>query len=293
MGSSANSRDDQDRTVPLGVPDLDRDLAGGVKPGTTVLPIGPVGSGPAEFAWSCAIMHGNWQTDSELFELEYRNFDQPLHRPDEVHYYSVVDRTDQLRTHLESIANPKWVDVALENITIHSLADELSDLGIVRPTQEGGFEYEAYDSGNVAPYKEFLYAFADQFSESLTNELVIVDSLSDFLPLMYRYLKPSDLFFAVQTITHEVESSDSILIAPANSGFYNRREQAFVERPFEVVLRCDWFGQGGQRRRTLELSKFPEFWVENPGIERVVYDVTLERNQFGISSIEKLPPSKW
>ncbi|MFW5938669.1 MAG: RAD55 family ATPase [Halanaeroarchaeum sp.] len=292
MDRSSKGGESRGRKIPLGIPDLDTDLGGGVRPGTTILPIGPVGSGPSEFAHSCAIMHGNWQADSELFDLEYRNFDRPLSRPDEVHYFSVVDRTDRFRGQLEAIADPRWVDVAFENITVHSLADELADLGIVRPTPEGRFEYEAYD-GNVVPYKEFLYAFGDKFSESLSDGLVIVDSLSDFLPLMYRYLEPSDIFFAVQTITHSVESSNSILIAPADSSFYNRREQAFVERPFDVVLRSDWFGEGGNRRRMLELSKFPEFWVENPGTERVVYDVSLDRNQFGISDVQKIPPSKW
>jgi hypothetical protein len=194
---------------------------------------------------------------------------------------------------MEELADPDVVETALEHISVHSLAEAVADLGSIRVTPEGGFEYGERRQGDETPYKAFLRAFGDHLTTELSNEVVILDSITDFLPMMHRYLSPTDLYFTAQTLCHLIESSDSILVAPANSEFLTRTERAFVERPFDAVLRCNWFGEGGQRRRTIELSKFPEYWIENPGTERVVFDVTLDRDKFGISSVEKIPPRTW
>jgi archaellum biogenesis ATPase FlaH len=280
-----------DRRIPLGIRDLDKDLNGGVRPGATILPIGQVGTGATEFARSCAIMHGNWQADSELFELEYGDFDEPLHRPDGVRYYTVTDSSERLRLQMEEIANVEWVETAFDNITVHSLAEDVADLGPIRVTEEGGFEYGEPETGSD-PYQEFLETLGDHLSADLSNELVIIDSITDLLPMMYRYLSPTDIYFTAQTLCHRIESSGSALIAPADVDFLNQRERAFLQRPFDTVLRFKWHGEGGYQRRTIELTKFPEFWIENPTTERIVFDVELDRNRFGISSVEKIPPSK-
>lgn len=293
MESDSATETRQVSKIPLGIPDLDKDLNGGVRPGATILPIGPVGTGATEFARSCAIMHGNWQADSELFELEYNSFDQSLTRPKHVRYYSVTDETARLRLQMEALANPDVVETALEHVSVHSFADAVAELGSIRVTPQGGFEYGERKQGVENPYQEFLRIFDDHFATDLSNEVIIVDSLTDFLPMMYRYLSPTDLYFTAQTLCHRIESSDSVLIAPANSEFLIQTEQAFVERPFDTVLRCNWFGEGGQRRRTIEMSEFPEYLIENPGAERVVFDVTLDRDQFGVSSVEKIPPRTW
>jgi len=275
--------------IPVGIPDLDRDLNGGVSPGATILPIGPMGTGPTEFARSAAIMHGNWQAESELFELEYGDLDPGVTRPANVRYYSVVDSPARLRLQMEELADPEWVETALANITVHSLADAVADLGSIRVTPEGSFAYgEATDDN---PYQAFLRAFGDRLTGDLSNDLVIVDSITDFVPMMHRYLSPTDLFFTAQTLCHRIEASDSVLLSPATAEFLSGQERAFVERPFDTVLRCDWFGEGSRQRRTIELTKFPEYWIENPTAERVVFDVALDRDRFGISTVEKIPPS--
>jgi len=290
MTTDPTENSDDLQKIPIGIPDLDENLNGGVRPGTNILPIGPVGTGAMEFARSCAIMHGAWQAESDLFELEYGDVARTLDRPNGVRYYSLTDDSERLRHQMEALADPQVVETALDHVSVHSFADAVADLGSIRVAADGRFEYGDPGSRGVNPYQAFLRAFGDHLSADLSNEVVILDSITDLVPMMNRYLSATDLYFTAQTVCYHFESSDSILIAPANSDFLTRKERAYIERPFETVLHCDWFGAGGHRRRSIELSKFPEYWTENPETERVVFDVTIDRNQFGISSVEKIPP---
>ncbi|EMA05626.1 hypothetical protein SAMN05443574_1435 [Haloarcula vallismortis] len=83
-----------------------------------------------------------------------------------------------------------------------------------------------------------------------------------------------------------------MLIAAGDTDLINAQRQGLLERSFEAVLDFGWFGEGLQQRRTLTVSKFPEFWRETDAKGRVNFDLVIDRDRFGISEMEKIPPGR-
>jgi hypothetical protein len=129
--------------IPTGVPSIDNRLRGGVRPGTTILAIGPFGTGYHEFLRTAAIMHGNWQAESGLFDLEYGSVGESVLRPSQVRYISVNDSEKKFRRYVHDLADENVAYPALEQIDVRSLSAEIAELGPIKPSAEGGFEYKS------------------------------------------------------------------------------------------------------------------------------------------------------
>ncbi|WP_147441169.1 hypothetical protein [Halorubrum sp. Atlit-26R] len=278
--------------IPIGVPSIDSRLRGGIRPGTTLLAMGPFGTGHHEFLRTIAILHGNWQAESDLFELAYGEVSNNVRQPSQVRYLSINDSETRFQRNLHDTGSSEWVDTALEHISFHSLANDVADLGPVKPAEKGtGFTYESKEERPSDKYQQVFRRF-DDLIEEVPGEIAIVDSISDFLPITSKFLDPMDLYFISQTLCHVAAESNSILIAGADSELLTERERALLKRTFEGVLNFGWFGQGSQQRRTMTVTKFPEFWREADPNGRVTFDLDIDRDRFGISSTEKIPPSK-
>ncbi|MFW5900191.1 MAG: RAD55 family ATPase [Halodesulfurarchaeum sp.] len=277
--------------IPIGVPSFDKRLRGGIRPGTSILTIGPTGAGYHEFLRSAAIMHGNWQADSGLFELTYDDVPEAVRQPSEVRYITINDSVNTFRRHIHDLAADEFAYPALEHINVLSLAEEMADLGPIKPGVDSGFEYKSKTDQSTEHYERIFRRF-DDLIEAKPGELVFIDSLTDFVPVIWKFFKPGDLYFIAQTLCYLVAKSRGILIAAGDANLITKQRQGLLERSFEAVLDFGWFGEGLQQRRTLTVSKFPEFWRETDTKGRVNFDLEIDRDRFGIFEIEKIPPKR-
>jgi archaellum biogenesis ATPase FlaH len=287
---SETDTDDPRSKIPIGVPSIDSRLNGGVRPGTTILASGPFGTGYQEFLRTAMILHGNWQAGTDLFDLTYSDVPDSVRRPSTVRYIAVNDSEKLFRRNVHDLADDDVAYPALDNVTFHSLASEVADLGPIKPSEEGGFTY-ASDGGDPEAYEDLFKRF-DDLIEGEPGEVVFVDSISDFFPITDKFLDPSDFYFIAQTLCHAVSESDSVLIAAANTEHLKPKERALLKRTFEAALDFGWSGQGGGKRRTMTITKFPEFRRESGTEQRAVFDLRIDRENFGISQVQKIPPSR-
>jgi archaellum biogenesis ATPase FlaH len=277
--------------IPIGVPSFDTRLRGGIRPGTSILAIGPTGAGYHEFLRTAAIMHGNWQAESGLFELEYAEVPEAVRKPSQVRYITINDSQKTFRRHIHDLADDDIAYPALEHIEVSSLAEEMANLGPIKPAGEGGFEYTRKTELSNEYYEQ-VFRRLDDLIEAKPGEVVFVDSLSDFVPIITKFFEPGDLYFISQTLCYLAARSNSILIAAADANLIRPTRQGLLERSFEAVLDFGWFGDGLQQRRTLTISKFPEFWRETDTEGRVNFDLEIDRDRFGISQVEKIGPMR-
>jgi hypothetical protein len=277
--------------IPIGIPSFDNRLRGGIRPGTSILAIGPTGAGQHEFLRSAAIMHGNWQAESGLFDLTYDEVPEAVRQPSEVRYITVNDSKSAFRRNMHDLADDEFVYPALEHINVLSLAEEMANLGPIKPGAGGGFEYRPRSDQSTEGYEQVFRRF-DDLIEAEPGEMVFIDSLTDFVPLIWKFFDPGDLYFIAQTLCYVVSKSDSVLIAAGDANLVGQQRQGLLERSFEAVLDFGWFGEGLRQRRTLTVSKFPEFWRETDTNGRINFDLEFNRNKFGISEIEKIPPRR-
>lgn len=277
--------------IPIGVPSFDNRLRGGIRPGTSILAIGPTGTGYHEFLRSAAIIHGNWQAESGLFELTYDDMAEAVQQPSQVRYITINDSEKTFRRHIHDLAADEFAYPALEEINCLSIAEKMANLGPIKPEASGGFKYKSKSDQSTDYYEEVFRRF-DDLIEAKPGEIVFIDSLTDFVPLMWKFFEPGDLYFIAQTLCYLVARSNSILIAAGDANLISQQRQGLLERPFEAVLDFGWSGEGLQQRRTLTVSKFPEFWRETDSEGRVNFDLEFNRDRFGISEIEKIPPGR-
>lgn len=288
MRSRTQDEGDPRPKIPLGVPSIDNRLHGGVRPGTSILAMGPYGTGYHEFLRTAAVMHGNWQAESGLFELEYGSVPETVRQPSQVRYILINDTETAFRRHIHDIADDDVAYPALENITVTSIASEVAEVGAITPSEEGGFRYKSEAERTSSEYEEVFERF-DDLIEGEPDEFVIVDSITDFGPLTEKFLDPVDIYFLAQTLCHVVSESGSVLLAGGDGEVLGQKRRALLKRSFESVLSFDWFGEGMRKRRTMSVSKFPEFWREVGADERVTFDLDIDREHFGISKISKIP----
>lgn len=274
--------------IPVGIPSVDRQLRGGVRPGTTLLLTGPEGAGQAEFIRTAAVMHGNWQAGSGLFDLEYDGPDERVVKPSQVRYVSMNDSSEQFRRNVHDIANSEWVEPALDNLVHRSLAKEVADLGPIQPSDDE--RHLAYASDGTWARREYERVFRalDVVIQNEPGEVVLLDAISDFLPITARFLDPVDTYFIAQTLCYLTAATDSVLVAVASTDMLTDREVGMFRRAFEAVLDFDWFGEGTLQSRTMSVTKFPEFWHESDTEGRVTFDLDIDRDHFGISRTQKI-----
>lgn len=288
------SRTDEKGTlpkIPVGVPSLDKRLRGGVRPGTTLLATGPFGTGYHEFLRTAAIMHGNWQAGTDLFDLEYGSVPEAVRRPSQVRYVLVNDSETAFRRHVHDLAADDVAYPALEEIEITSLAADVAELGPIKPSAGRGFEYSSDNEQDGDVYERVFRRFDDLITGT-PGEVVFVDSISDFFPITAKFLDPVDIYFISQTLCHVVAESNSVLVAGADAEVLGQNEVALLKRAFEAVLDFGWFGQGSLQRRVMTVTKFPEFWRENETDDQVTFDIEIDRERFGISQIKKIPAGR-
>jgi len=119
-----------------------------------------------------------------------------------------------------------------------------------------------------------------------------VDAISDFLPVARKFVDDDDIYFIAQTLCHLAAEAGSVLIACADTNVLSEQEEGLLKRPFEGILDFGWFGEGSRQHRTMTVSKFPEFWHETDTGARATFDVDVDTDYFGLSSMEKIPPSR-
>jgi archaellum biogenesis ATPase FlaH len=287
----ASQTEESRSKIPLGIPSIDSRLNGGVRPGTTILASGPFGTGYQEFLRTAMMMHGNWQAETDLFELSYSTVPDSVRRPSQIRYISVNDSERRFRRNIHDLADDEIAYPALEHVTFHTLASEVANLGPIKPSEEGGFEYTSEANPSSEEYERVFRRF-DDIIEAAPGEVVFVDSISDFLPIADKFLDETDLYFIAQTLCHVVAESNSVLIAGANTEHLTQNQRGLLKRTFEAVLDFGWSGQGGQKRRTMTITKFPEFRRESGTEQRAVFDLRIDRENFGISDVQKIPPSR-
>lgn len=273
--------------TPLGVPSLDQYLDGGVRPGTSVLAIGSFGAGYRELLQTAAIMHGNWKADTSLFHSEYGDYAETIRQPERIQYVSFNETTAQLKRTFTDIAHDEWVDEALEAISFAGFGDVISSLGSVTPTSDGTLAYQEGAGELMRDYQEFLREFGDWLFSELTRDVVIIDSFSDLIPVAYKYMDWTDLYFILQTVCSLIRDSDSILIAGADTGLLDEREQTFFKRTFGNVLEFEWIEGESQQKRGMTISNFPQLCCGAAIRNNQLFEVALDRESFGISELER------
>lgn len=278
-----------DAQIPLGVPFLDRRLDGGVRPGTSVLSIGPFGSGYCALLQTAAIMHGHWKANTSRFHSEYGEYAETLRPPERIRYVSFNETTAQIEQKTADIVHDEWMDEALEEVSFAGFGDVMAGLGSVTPTSDGTLTYQDGAGELMRDYREFLRKFGDWLFTELTREVIIIDSLSDLIPVAYKYMDWTDLYFITQTVCNLIHDSESILIAGVDAGFLDEREETFFKRTFGNVLEFEWLETSTPKKRGMTVSNFSQLSLgAGVGINQL-FGVEIDGGAIGISELDRTP----
>ena len=265
-----------DVRFPIGVPDLDRLLGGGVTAGESILTLGEPGAGHRTFLYTAAMVHGAWQSEAEIFDLEYGDLAADLTKPDTVHYVSLTMSHDRFRHELRHTLGDEWVEAGLDGIEFTSFADGYTSLAPLN----------GHDTDN---YRAFFDRINDFFEREVGRDVVFFDSFSNLVPIVHKFASWEDMWLVLDLRRILNHREGTVTITHADVGALTERGFGFTTSTVDAILRFSWESAGTQRYRVLTVEKFRELMSRAGDDIWRKFDISIDPSGVGIHSIKKIP----
>lgn len=285
-----------DERIPLGVPDLDFRLGGGVLPGYAVLSMGAVGTGYRELLYTAATVHGNRQLDNAVPVASdvYRRRPDGHRWPDAVHYVSLTRTEAQFERELQHVIDREWATAALDGITFESFADEFASLSTVgrlltaQSDRDGRLDVPVNPDVTDADYRQFLRTLGDYLLEHASGNVVVIDGMTQLIPVMTKAFDWQEVYMVLTAIRQLFARLDAVVLTAVDEGLLSERERGLLVSAFDGVLQFDWEVGDTTRRRVMGLLKFRELLATMSESELAEFELDLEWGGIGIKNIRKI-----
>lgn len=84
------------------------------------------------------------------------------------------------------------------------------------------YKYDEGSTDETTDIHPFFRSLGDSLAGRLADRLILVDALSDIMPVASKYLDWTDLYFIGQTMNYTIDASDSILFPAADADLDSR-----------------------------------------------------------------------
>lgn len=285
-----------DKRVPLGIPDLDFKLGGGVLPGYSVLSTGEKGTGYRELLYTSATIHGNQQRGTVIPESSdvYRRPEE-FHWPERVHYISLSQTEAQFERELVHVINTEWAETALAGIEFKSFTSEFISLSTVaqllaaRNDHHGTLDVPADPEVTGADYRQFLRVVGEYLLDHARESFVIVDGLTQLVPVLTKTYDWQETFFVLSAFNQLFAELDAVFVTAVDADLLSHRERGIFGTSFDGVLQFQWDEAASTRRRLLTIKKFRELLATVNEDELAKFELDLEWGGVGIKNIRRIP----
>ncbi len=284
-----------DERVPLGVPDLDIRLGGGVLPGYSVLSMGGIGTGYREFIFTAAAVHGSHQLGSIIPDSVDVYQQSSAHRwPDDVCYLSLTQTEAQFKRELLHVIESSWAEIALDGLTFHSVVDEFLSLStIAQLTQtepgDGPLATPVDPEISDADYRQFLRTIGDMLLDRPEHSFIIIDGMTELLSALTKTFDWQEMFFVLAALRKTIVERNTVLLTPVERSLLTGREYSVLVNSFDGVLEFRWDRANHTRRRLMTMQKFRELLATAGEDELAQFELDLEWGGVGIKKIRKIP----
>ncbi|MFB6299027.1 MAG: RAD55 family ATPase [Halobacteriales archaeon] len=274
--------------LPFGVSRLDRIIGGGSPPGTVVLLAGEAGAGAREFLYTAAVINGLARTDEAQFDLHYGSLHENARIPEEIRYVSFTANKKELRRELTDVIDGEIVTPAMEAIIYEDLSSKYFQMSPVPRSWYAGERQTISELGARDDRHDVLEALGDSLDEHASNNLVLIDSLSDLTVLADDHLSWSDIALLVRGLQKAARSWNGLILVHVNTEGLTSEEFGRLVGSTDGTILFEWSAGGNELDRTMVVKEFRGVLpvIEEEDIVR--FETEIHEAGLDISNVRKI-----
>ncbi len=280
--------------IPLGVPDLDSRLGGGVLPGYTVLTLGELGTGHREFLFTAALFHGIHQSGGRLPGRGDAYAGEHIRWPESVHYVSLSQTQEQFERELSNVINRDWISPVLDGIEFTSFLEEFASLSTLarlmaaREKHNGTIDIPVTPQITIEDYRQFLRTLGEFLINHAERNLIIFDGMTSLIPVLSKVFDWQEMYTLLATYRQQFSILETVFLTVLDRGLPSRRELEVFKSSYDGVLEFSWGTHDGRRERMMTLLKFRELLSNMEEQELRDYEIDLEWGGVGIKNMRRI-----
>lgn len=239
------------KKIPTGIDSIDLIMKDGLPSGSFILLLGDVGAGSTEFAFTSAIKLSMLISKSKTSSAKKP---KDISIPDAICYISLTrSKADILKEIALSVA-PSYYEVIEKNLIFEDFSNDYFKLSPIFIPEE----YATFESLTGQGDREsLLTSLMSSLAENASNNLVIIDSLTDLMRVYTDRMKWQDLISFLKGLQRESKVWDGLIYAHLTANIFDQGKQEEIADCADGVFVFEWSETvTAQRQRTMYVKKF-------------------------------------
>jgi KaiC/GvpD/RAD55 family RecA-like ATPase len=275
--------------IPFGVRQLDTVIDGGAPPGSVVLLSGEAGAGSREFMYTSAMLNALARTDEELHDLYYGQLARQASLPETIHYVSFTASGDQLYREMDRTLDTEIVESAFEEVTFKDMSDAYFHTSSVPRDWYAGETGHIRDMAGRHDRESLFGALGEYLSNNATNNLVVIDSLSDLISSLGDGERDwSDVVYLVKGLQKAAHEWNGLILVHVNHETVTAEEHGQLIDAANGAMLFQWESGGSERARTLVFRKFRGVLSQLEDENIIRFETEIGDAGFDISDVRKI-----
>lgn len=274
--------------IPFGIRQLDDIVNGGSPTGSVVLLSGEAGAGSREFVHTAALINGLGTVDDDLYDLYYGEPAPAVTQPEEVHYISFTANADELAGEMRMAMDDDVVDRGLDLVQFHDMSERYFHVSPVPRDWYAEKTTGITDLRQRNDREDLLGAIGSKLSEIASNNLVVIDSLSDLIAAQGGEIEWSDISYLVKGLQKAAHEWDGLILVHLNHETLTSTQFGQLSEAVDGTMRFEWEAGGSTRTRTLVVKQFRGVLSQIEDEDIVRFETDIGDAGFDISDVRKI-----
>lgn len=275
--------------IPFGIRQLDTIVKGGAPMGSVVLLAGEAGAGSREFIHTSALVNAlGTGDDDDLYDQYYGDPAAEAVQPEEVHYVSFTANSGELADEMRLAMDDDVVDDGLELVEFHDMSERYFH---VSPVPRDWYAEQTTDIRDLRQRNEredLLGSLGSKLSEVASNNLIVIDSLSDLVAAQGVELSWSDISFLVKGLQKAAHSWNGLILVHLNHETLSSTQFGQLSEAVDGTMCFEWESGGSTRARTLVVKQFRGVLSQIEAEDIVRFETDIGDAGFDISDVRKI-----
>ncbi|MGB7533290.1 MAG: hypothetical protein WA977_10025 [Halobacteriota archaeon] len=238
------------KKISTGIDSVDLVMKGGFPSGSFILLLGEVGAGSAEFAFTSAIMLSLLKTKALPTEKG-----KGISIPDEICYVSLTRSKADILKEISLSFAPEYYEVIKENVIIKDFSKDYFKTSLISIPEEEEITFDSLRERGSG--ENLLSALMSYLADNASNNLVIIDSLTDLMRMYSGMMKWQDLISFLKGLQRASKEWDGLIYALLTANIFEMGKQEEIADCADGVLVFEWSEIGtAQRQRAMYVKKF-------------------------------------
>ncbi|MFT4890594.1 MAG: KaiC/GvpD/RAD55 family RecA-like ATPase [Halobacteriales archaeon] len=274
--------------LPTGISRFDSMIGGGAPAGSVVLLASEGGAGGREFMYTSAVMNALARADDDQFGLHYGQLDDAATLPEGIHYVSFTADRSELIDEMRYTLDADLLAAGADAIEFADLSTEFFGPSPIPTDWYAGRTRDLTSLGDDHDQRGVLEALGTHLSENASDNLVLLDSVSDLLDLSDDRLEWTDVTLLMRGLKKASARWGGLVLILVNQDPLAERQLGSLMDATDGTLLFEWESGGSERARTLVVRQFRGVLSRLEAENIIQFETEISEGGFDISDVRKI-----